>query len=109
NLVTGGEVDAHAQRMEPYRDGEMQVTEALQEHIRYSQAGYEGEEPLDVRLAEAGRWGWRAKWRGVEGEEACGEDLGVLVEDIPGLVAQMLERPSVPEACKQYVRAMMKT
>ena len=54
NMVTGAEVDvytdAHAQRTEPYRDAAMQVTEALQEHIRYTQAGYEVEELLDVRV-----------------------------------------------------------
>ena len=49
------------------------------------------------------------KWWGFSEEEASWEDLGFLVGGVPGLVTQMMERPSVPEACKQYVRAIMKT
>jgi len=109
NIVTGDEVHAHAQRMERYADRNLGITGALKEHVTYHVSNYELEKILDVRKdPPTGQWQFRVKWWGFGEAEASWEDVSVLVEDAPGIVAEFLETASVPVECQRYIDALMK-
>ena len=109
DVVTGREVEAHAQRMQRYRDAELGITDALREHVSYHVTNYEVEKILEARKeSTSGQWQFLVKWWGFADAEASWENVEILVEDAPTVVERFLGEADVPEECRRYVAALLK-
>lgn len=109
DVVTGREVEAHAQGMQGYRDAELGVTAALREHVSYHVANYEVERILEARKESAsGQWQFLVKWWGFADAEATWENVDILVEDAPAVVERFVGRADVLEECRRYVEALLR-
>ena len=87
NMATGKTWQVHTQRLRPYADASLHVTEEIKEHLRYVKHRMTVKKLSKIRYdSEQKNLQILVEWLGLEPEEATWEPVENLLEDVPRLV-----------------------
>ncbi|KAF1314579.1 hypothetical protein FI667_g16581, partial [Globisporangium splendens] len=98
HLLTGAKYDVHGSRLKYYREGDLNVSAELREHVAIQGIVLEVRAIVDHRLnRSSNEWELCVAWRGLQDAENSWEPLESIFRDVPALVAKYVEERDAVE------------